>query len=69
PPGTYTYNITIDGEPRGELAFCALEIPDQNPNTDPRELNCPNKFNSVERAHPRGTWPPGILPAGNRKAS
>src|SRR5262245_4787651 len=52
PPGTYTYDISIDGEPRGELVFCAIEIPAQNPNTDPRELNCPNKFNSVERARP-----------------
>jgi hypothetical protein len=49
PPGTYTYDISIDGEPRGEFVFCAIEVPDQNPNTDPRELNCPNKFNSVER--------------------
>ena len=53
PPGTYTYDITIDGEPRGEFVFCAIEVPDQNPNTDPRDLNCPNKFNSVERARPR----------------
>ncbi len=52
PPGTYTYDISIDGEPRGEFVFCAIEIPDQNPNTDPRDLNCPNKFNSVERARP-----------------
>jgi len=51
-PGTYTYDITIDGEPRGEFVFCAIEVPDQNPNTDPRDLNCPNKFNSVERARP-----------------
>ncbi len=36
PPGTYTYDITIDGEPRGEFVFCAIEVPDQNPNTDPR---------------------------------
>ena len=49
PPGTYTYDISIDGEPRGEFVFCAIEIPDQNPNIDPRDLNCPNKFNSVER--------------------
>jgi hypothetical protein len=49
PPGTYTYDITIDGEPRGEFVFCAIEIPDQNPNTDPRDLSCPNKFNAVER--------------------
>lgn len=53
PPGTYTYDISIDGEPRGEFVFCAIEVPDQNPNTDPRELTCPNKFNSVERAEPR----------------
>ena len=53
PPGTYTYDISIDGEPRGEFVFCAIEVPDQNPNTDPRDLNCPNKFNSVERARPR----------------
>ena len=52
PPGTYTYDITIDGEPRGEFVFCAIEIPDQNPNTDPRDLNCPNKFNAVERVRP-----------------
>ena len=52
PPGTYTYHITIDGEPRGEFVFCAIEVPDQNPNTDPRDLNCPNKFNSVERTRP-----------------
>ena len=53
PPGTYTYDITIDGEPRGEFVFCAIEVPDQNPNTDPRELTCPNKFNSVERVRPQ----------------
>ena len=58
PPGTYTYDITIDGVPRGEFVFCAIEVPDQNPNTDPRQLNCPNKFNAVERARP-----------GQRKAS
>src|SRR3954471_2924621 len=52
PPGTYTYDISIDGEPRGEFVFCAIEVPDQNPNTDPRDLNCPNKFNSVERVGP-----------------
>ena len=52
PPGTYTYDITIDGEPRGEFVFCAIEVPNQDPNTDPRDLNCPNKFNSVERARP-----------------
>jgi hypothetical protein len=52
PPGTYTYDITVDGVPRGEFVFCAIEVPDQNPNTDPRDLSCPNKFNSVERARP-----------------
>jgi hypothetical protein len=52
PPGTYTYDISIDGEPRGEFVFCAIEVPDQNTNIDPRDLNCPNKFNSVERARP-----------------
>ncbi|MFO1158524.1 MAG: hypothetical protein U1E60_06780 [Reyranellaceae bacterium] len=52
PPGTYTYDISIDGEPRGEFVFCAIEVPNQDPNTDPRELNCPNKFNSVERTRP-----------------
>ncbi len=59
PPGTYTYDITIDGQPRGEFVFCAIEIPDQNPNTDPRDLHCPNRFNSVER----------LRPGNNRKAS
>ena len=53
PPGTYTYDVSIDGEPRGEFVFCAIEVPDQNPNTDPRELSCPNKFNAVERAQPQ----------------
>jgi hypothetical protein len=53
PPGTYTYDISIDGEPRGQFVFCAIEIPDQNPDTDPRDLNCPNKFNSVERVRPQ----------------
>ena len=53
PPGTYTYDISIDGEPRGEFVFCAIEVPDQNPNTDPRDLNCPNKFNAVEYERPR----------------
>ena len=53
PPGTYTYDVSIDGEPRGEFVFCAIEVPDQNPNTDPRDLNCPNKFNAVERERPR----------------
>lgn len=57
PPGTYTYDISIDGEPRGEFVFCAIEVPDQNPNTDPRELNCPNKFNAVEREQRRGGMP------------
>ncbi|GEP59616.1 hypothetical protein RSO01_67820 [Reyranella soli] len=53
PPGTYTYDITIDGEPRGEFVFCAIEVPDQNVNTDPRDLSCPNKFNAVQRAPKR----------------
>jgi hypothetical protein len=53
PPGTYTYDISIDGEPRGEFVFCAIEVPDQNPNTDPRDLNCPNKFNAVQYERPR----------------
>jgi hypothetical protein len=57
PPGTYTYDITIDGEPRGQFVFCAIEVPDQNSNTDPRDLNCPNKFNAVERARPAGSLP------------
>jgi hypothetical protein len=57
PPGTYTYDITIDGEPRGEFVFCAIEVPDQNPDTDPRELHCPNKFHSVQRETPRRPGP------------
>jgi hypothetical protein len=57
PPGTYTYDITIDGEPRGQFVFCAIEVPDQNAETDPRELNCPNKFNAVERARPVDSSP------------
>ena len=57
PPGTYTYDISIDGEPRGQFVFCAIEVADQNPNTDPRDLNCPNKFNAVERVRPAGSFP------------
>ena len=57
PPGTYTYDITIDGEPRGEFVFCAIEVPNQDPNTDPRDLSCPNKFNSVERGNRRPGTP------------
>ena len=55
PPGTYTYHITIDGEPRGEFVFCAIEVKDQDENTDPTELNCPNKFQSVEDLRTRPT--------------
>lgn len=60
PPGTYTYDITIDGEPRGEFVFCAIEMPDQNTNIDPRDLSCPNKFNSVQQA----PLAPGLTHAG-----
>ena len=60
PPGTYTYDITIDGEPRGEFVFCAIEMPDQNTDIDPRDLSCPNKFNSVQRA----PLAPGLAHAG-----
>jgi hypothetical protein len=63
PPGTYTYDITIDGEPRGEFVFCAIEMPDQNPNIDPRDLNCPNKFNSVRRERIDRTGPAQKAPA------
>ncbi|MBM3645895.1 MAG: hypothetical protein FJX02_16360 [Alphaproteobacteria bacterium] len=55
PDGTYTYEVSIDGEPRGEFVFCAIPVPDQNPDIDPRDLNCPNKFHSTER--PRGKHP------------
>ncbi|QQS10960.1 MAG: hypothetical protein IPK81_15195 [Rhodospirillales bacterium] len=47
PPGTYTYHITIDGEPRGEFVFCAIELKEQDEDIDPTELSCPNKFQSV----------------------
>ncbi|MCW5746235.1 MAG: hypothetical protein KIT36_08565 [Alphaproteobacteria bacterium] len=50
PPGTYSYYITIDGEPRGEFVFCAIEMKEQDENVDPTELSCPNKFQSVQRA-------------------
>lgn len=50
PPGTYTYYITIDGEPRGEFVFCAIEMKEQDEEVDPTELSCPNKFQSVDRA-------------------
>ena len=59
PPGTYTYHITIDGEPRGEFVFCALELKEQDENIDPTELSCPNKFQSVERRPTRHTAPRG----------
>ena len=52
PTGTYSYHVTIDGEPRGEFVFCALELPSQDENVDPTELNCPNKFQGVERLRP-----------------
>ena len=66
PPGTYTYDITIDGEPRGEFVFCAIEVPDQNLNTDPRDLSCPNKFNSVQRAPLRPDLRAGVVMAASR---
>jgi hypothetical protein len=47
PTGTYTYTIEIDGEPRGEFVFCAVDAPDQAADVDPRTLGCPGKFNSV----------------------
>jgi hypothetical protein len=59
PPGTYTYYITIDGEPRGEFVFCAIEMKDQDEDVDPTELSCPNKFQSVERRPATVVAPPG----------
>ncbi len=60
PPGTYSYHITIDGEPRGEFVFCAIEMKDQDEEVDPTELSCPNKFQSVELLRPAvPTAPPG----------
>jgi hypothetical protein len=64
PPGTYTYHITIDGEPRGEFVFCAIEVPNQDENIDPTELNCPNKFQSVEDGRRGATIVAGV--AGDR---
>jgi hypothetical protein len=48
PPGTYTYIIYIDGELRGEFVFCAVEVPDQDAQVDPRTLACPDKFDAAE---------------------
>ena len=59
PPGTYSYYITIDGEPRGEFVFCAIEMKDQDEEVDPTELSCPNKFQSVERQPARPAASPG----------
>ena len=59
PPGTYSYYITIDGEPRGEFVFCAIEMKDQDEEVDPTELSCPNKFQSVELRPAVPTAPPG----------
>ena len=59
PPGTYTYYITIDDEPRGEFVFCAIEMKEQDENVDPTELSCPNKFQSVERQPVKPTAPRG----------
>lgn len=59
PPGTYTYHITIDGEPRGEFVFCAIEMKEQDEEVDPTELSCPNKFQSVERSPTILAVPPG----------
>ena len=63
PPGTYTYHITIDGEPRGEFVFCAIEVKDQDENINPTELNCPNKFQSVEDLRGRPTIVAGAAQA------
>ena len=52
PPGTYRYDITIDGEPRGEYVFCAIEVESQGDDVDPSKLNCPNKFHGVEWRRP-----------------
>jgi len=52
PPGTYRYDVTIDGEPRGEFVFCAIEVASQNDEVDPTQLNCPNKFHGVELRRP-----------------
>jgi hypothetical protein len=41
-------------------------VPNQDPNTDPRDLSCPNKFNSVERGNRRpwsGTGPRSGAPS------
>jgi len=53
PPGTYRYEVTIDGQPRGEFIFCAIEVPSQQEDVDPTKLECPNRFHSVERKDPR----------------
>ncbi len=52
PPGTYRYDVTIDGEARGEFVFCAIEIATQTEDPDPTQLDCPNRFNSVDRGLP-----------------
>jgi len=59
PPGTYSYYITIDGEPRGEFVFCAIEMKEQDEEVDPTELSCPNKFQSVEWQPAQPAAPPG----------
>ena len=49
-PPHFLPTITIDGEPRGQFVFCAIE--DTRPESQHRsahDLNCPNKFNAVER--------------------
>ncbi|MGE0421924.1 MAG: hypothetical protein AB7O88_06655 [Reyranellaceae bacterium] len=63
PPGTYTYHISIDGEPRGEFVFCAIEVPNQDENIEPTQLNCPNKFQSVEDLRARPTIVAGAAQA------
>jgi hypothetical protein len=50
PPGTYKYEVTIDGQSRGEFTFCALEVPDQDETIDPTTLSCPNRFHAVDAA-------------------
>src|SRR5258708_12914364 len=42
PPGTYTYDITIDAEPRGAFLFCAIESPTPPPPPHPPYLPSPN---------------------------
>lgn len=53
PAGVWRFDITVDGERKGEFSYCAIDVgqPPSEP-IDPTKLSCPNRFHSVERRLP-----------------